>query len=324
MHRPKQGYLKCYYGYKNFGDEMLAFGVINRIFRSHPTIETLYIEVGNKERFDSRLDKNSHYIDTDLCKVETIQKNNYWRVLTKWLCNPKALKFLGWGELFTEARGRFYGWWNYALLFWADFLRKNVIMLGGFWTPTTKRLRLLYKLTVNKCQQILVREQSSYEVIANYLTNKRVNLVKVDDFSTEVVKKWQSRQKDTKTTKESQNIALINLTPYRQTETDIDAIRLSVHVWWHCLHVYFPCWQEDVDILWQLKVIIPGITAYYRRLCDVDTILTYMSTVSTSVWSRLHFLYILHLLGVKATPIVYQEKITKFMEEYGMGESAKK
>lgn len=83
MREPKEGYLKCYYGYKNFGDEILAFGVINRIFATYPTIEKLYIEVGNKERFDSRLDKNAHYLDIDLCKLECIQKDDKWKIWTK-------------------------------------------------------------------------------------------------------------------------------------------------------------------------------------------------------------------------------------------------
>ena len=43
-----------------------------------------------------------------------------------------------------------------------------------------------------------------------------------------------------------------------------------------------------------------------------------MSRSSSAVGSRLHFLYVLHLLGIKAKPIVYQEKILKFIEEYEM------
>lgn len=83
MRDPQEGYLKCYYGYKNFGDELLVFGVINRIFSTYPTIQKLYIEVGDKERFDSRMDKNSHYLDIKLCKLESIQKNNYRKILSK-------------------------------------------------------------------------------------------------------------------------------------------------------------------------------------------------------------------------------------------------
>lgn len=81
MSTPTHGYLKCYYGYQNFGDEILAFGVINRIFSTYPHMKKLYIEVGNKARFDTRLDTNRHYLDIDLCKLETIQKDNIWKVI---------------------------------------------------------------------------------------------------------------------------------------------------------------------------------------------------------------------------------------------------
>lgn len=83
MKKPTEGFLKCYYGYKNFGDEILAFGVINWIFANYPSLQKLYIEVGDKSRFDHWLAQNSHYLDVDICKLETIQKNNYWKILTK-------------------------------------------------------------------------------------------------------------------------------------------------------------------------------------------------------------------------------------------------
>lgn len=83
MKNPTQGYLKCYYGYKNFGDEMLAFGVINRIFSDYPTIEKLYIEVGDKARFLSRLEKNQSYLKVDLSKIELIQKDEKGKIIAK-------------------------------------------------------------------------------------------------------------------------------------------------------------------------------------------------------------------------------------------------
>lgn len=317
MRPPKEGYLKCYYGYKNFWDEILAFGVINWIFREYPTIQKLYIEVGDKERFDHRLSINSHYVEVDLCKLETIQKNNYWGILRRWLCNPKALKFFGWWEVFTEARGRLHWWRNYLLLFRSDFLRKNVVLLWWFWTPKKKWLDILYKWTVNNCQKVVVRESRSMRIVSSYLHNKNVDLVKHDDFSTEVVKKRLNRQKQGANTVKKQNIVLWNLTPYRQLSSINDKSKLSVHVWWHCQHLFFPCGQEDVDTVWQLKVISDSIVAYYRRDNDIDTTLTLMSTVSTAVGSRLHFLFVSYLLGVEVKPIAYQEKILTFLEEYG-------
>lgn len=317
MKKPQQGYLKCYYGYKNFWDEILAFGVINWIFREYPTISKLYIEVGDKERFNHWLAINSQYLDVELSHIECIQKNSYWKIFWKWLCNPKALKFFWWWEVFTEARWWLHGWWNYVLLFWMDFLRKNVVLLGWFWTPKAKWLDILYKWTVNKCQKVVVRESRSLKVISYYLNNDATPLVKVDDFSTDVVKKRKNKENKGQSWLNKEKTILWNLTPYRQLSSVYDKSKLSVDVWWHCQHMFFPCGQEDVDMVWQLKVISSEIVAYYRRNNDIDTTLTLMSTVSMAVGSRLHFLFVSYLLGVEVRPIAYQEKILTFLEEYG-------
>ena len=53
-------YLKGYYGYKNFGDELLLFGVIEEIF-SRYKVEELIIEVGNTDRMQERQKKNQNF-----------------------------------------------------------------------------------------------------------------------------------------------------------------------------------------------------------------------------------------------------------------------
>jgi hypothetical protein len=54
-------YLKGYYGYKNFGDELLLFGVIKEIF-SRYAVENLIIEVGNHLRIKKWIEKNKKFI----------------------------------------------------------------------------------------------------------------------------------------------------------------------------------------------------------------------------------------------------------------------
>ena len=54
-------YLKGYYGYKNFGDELLLFGVIKEIF-SRYTVEHLVIEVGNHLWIEKRIERNKKFI----------------------------------------------------------------------------------------------------------------------------------------------------------------------------------------------------------------------------------------------------------------------
>jgi hypothetical protein len=56
-------YLKGYYGYKNFGDELLLFGVIKEIFSRYP-IEHLLIEVGNRLWIEKRIERNKKFITT--------------------------------------------------------------------------------------------------------------------------------------------------------------------------------------------------------------------------------------------------------------------
>ncbi|MDO4713235.1 MAG: hypothetical protein Q4B28_00820 [bacterium] len=55
-------YLKGYYGYKNFGDELLFFGVVEEIFRHYP-VEELVVEVGDPQRMQQRVKKNLTFID---------------------------------------------------------------------------------------------------------------------------------------------------------------------------------------------------------------------------------------------------------------------
>jgi hypothetical protein len=54
-------YLKGYYGYKNFGDELLLFGVIKEIFSRYP-VERLVIEVGNHLGMNKWIERNKKFI----------------------------------------------------------------------------------------------------------------------------------------------------------------------------------------------------------------------------------------------------------------------
>ena len=54
-------YLKGYYGYKNFGDELLLFGVIKEIFFRYAA-EPLVLEVGNHLRIKKWIERNKKFI----------------------------------------------------------------------------------------------------------------------------------------------------------------------------------------------------------------------------------------------------------------------
>lgn len=59
-----EGYLRGYYGYKNFGDELLFFGVVKRLSVKYP-LSKLFVEVGNVSWMEDRVWENYQGILTE-------------------------------------------------------------------------------------------------------------------------------------------------------------------------------------------------------------------------------------------------------------------
>ena len=106
-----------------------------------------------------------------------------------------------------------------------------MVLLGGLGSPTRRRMKLLYKLTLDRCQKLILREKKSIEIASKYLSSGMSKAVHRPDFAVDVVHLWQHRQNSQKSALEKQNVVLINLTPYGQLSTALDTIQLSVHVW---------------------------------------------------------------------------------------------
>lgn len=55
-------YLKGYYGYQNFGDELFFFELVRKIFADYPQLTQLTVEVGSKNWMESRVQRNLNFI----------------------------------------------------------------------------------------------------------------------------------------------------------------------------------------------------------------------------------------------------------------------
>ncbi|MEI8009539.1 MAG: hypothetical protein WCI00_09635 [bacterium] len=98
-----EGYLRGYYGYKNFGDELLFFGVIRQLFTKYP-LTKLFVEVGNALRMEDRVRENYQEILTEkqLKSIKFINaKQHKYKIITH-LMNilgrgkyKKVFKFFG-------------------------------------------------------------------------------------------------------------------------------------------------------------------------------------------------------------------------------------
>ena len=89
-----KGYLRGYYGYKNFGDELLFFGVAKQLFGQYP-LTKLFVEVGDTVRMEDRIRENYQGILTEkqLKNIKIINgKQHNYKIITH------IMNFLGLGK----------------------------------------------------------------------------------------------------------------------------------------------------------------------------------------------------------------------------------
>jgi len=314
-----QWYLKWYYGYKNFGDEVLLIGVLQYIFAHYP-LEKLYIEVDNEWRTRQWLSRHEAYIPDLLCKLELVPKRNKRHVFLYAFFRPRIHKFLWWGEIFTPARWRFHGWRNMFFLYFLSFWTGNVTLLGWISRPTSRSYRLLYRLTIPSCASCILREQTSYEYACVY-RKKQGNTILYHDFAYDVVnspyvsilakndlvsKTWLVCPYILCNTMPHIDMTLLTQKLTRLTET------------YSCPHVvYMAWWKEDALMYRHIEKTYPDIHIHYFdwTLYDISTIISVYMYATAWLVVRLHLLAMLCRCQKPYDCIVYQEKITKFLGE---------
>jgi hypothetical protein len=79
-----EAYLRGYYGYRNFGDELLFFGVVKQLFARY-SITKLFVEVGDKHWMEDRIRENYQGLLTEkqLTMITCISaKQHKYKIIT--------------------------------------------------------------------------------------------------------------------------------------------------------------------------------------------------------------------------------------------------
>lgn len=311
----KQAYLKWYYGYKNFWDELLFFGVVDRIFSQYPEIQELVVEVGNKTWMEYWVKKNhNEYLPKDMYKkISFVEiKQHRRKRLTHFLSflgfgkYRSYFKFFGWGEVLSDERSFPHDGRNIPLLFFSTVRKKRFMLLGGIWSPKKKRTKLLYKLLLPRAKGIITREQTSYKTAL-----KRNRLVTIyQDFSQNIVANINCKK-----SKESDSYVLINCNlKSRNTQAKHDIIDFCQT---HAEHkkIFFPCdMNDDIYCFADLQQDIPDLEMYDWTKHSLQDSLCLFKFAKAAIWARLHFLLPLKLYKKDFTAIRYAEKISKMID----------
>ncbi|MFZ2151080.1 MAG: polysaccharide pyruvyl transferase family protein [Candidatus Absconditicoccaceae bacterium] len=307
-------FLKGFYGYKNFGDEMLFFGLVNWIENNYD-ISKLIVESGDQIRLEDRIKDNKNYLGSILDKIEIVPINPYKIRYISHALNllgrgeyKKLFKFFGGGEVLDDSRKFPHDGWNMALLYNNTIRRKKFVLLGGIGTVKNNWTKKLYNFVMPRAKNIICRENVSYHIAKKYNPES----VLYEDFSLDVLNTFQksATRKDTILFP----YILINLTPRSQGHDSINKIKKFCDDYPKHKKIFFPCdINDDSQYFIELKNYIPDIELYNRTKHSLSEALDLFYNSDGGIGARLHFLYPLKIFEKNYQALIYEEKIEKMI-----------
>ena len=182
-------YLKWFYWYKNFWDEVLLFWLLNYLQKEYNPDE-IVVEVWNIEWIQNWLNKNKEYLqDWIIDKLDFVENKEiskrFRQILSFFGINKykKYFKVFGWGEVLDESRNFPHDGWNLVLLHHYSIRKWKFILV--WWIGINKKFRTkkLFKYILHRAQKTICREKVSYErVVANWWKSA----ILYEDFSKQI------------------------------------------------------------------------------------------------------------------------------------------
>jgi len=309
-----EGYLRGYYGYKNFWDELLFFGVARRLFAKYP-LTKLFVEVGNKWWMEDRIWENYQWLLTEkeLKNVKFVNaKQHKYKFITH-LINflgrgkyKKTFKFFGGGEVLSDERPFPHDGWNIPLLFNYSVQKKQFVLLGGIGKYKKSRTETLYRYLLPKADKIIVRDRDSLTIAKR---RNPENTMLHQDFAQEIIETAKHKASIIK-----QKYILINI---NKQSVDKENVQRIVDF---CIHypdhkkLFFPCDMNDDKFCFStIKKYISGLEMYDRTKHSLTESLSLFYYADGWIGARLHFLLPLKLYGKPIVAIPYADKINKLI-----------
>lgn len=304
-------YLKWFYWYKNFWDEVLLFWLLNYLQKEYNPDE-IVVEVWNIEWIQNWLNKNKEYLqDWIIDKLDFVENKEiskrFRQILSFFGINKykKYFKVFGWGEVLDESRNFPHDGWNLVLLHHYSIRKWKFILVWWIGTNEKFRTKKLFKYMLHRAQKIICREKVSYErAVANWWKNA----TSYEDFSKQIFKTcdW----------KKGKNNILINVSPKYFNKKNIEKIKIFVEK--HssdCKKIFFPAdINIDKELFTQIRKAIPDLEIYDRTKHGLRDSIELFSSCIWWIWSRLHFLYPLKIFNKNFESISDSDKVVKIIK----------
>ena len=314
-----EGYLRGYYGYKNFGDELLFFGIVKRIFEKYP-LTKLFVEVGNTSWMEDRVWENYQWLLTEKqlknIKFINTKQHTYKRIthLINFLWRgkyKKTFKFFGWWEVLSDERSFPHDGWNIPLLFNYSVKKWQFILLGGIGKIRKSWTEKLYNYLLPKADKIVVRDRESLE-IAKKLNPE--NTMLHQDFAQEIIVNAECRMQNVELKNKQWKYIMININKQSVKKENIQKIIEFCLQYPDHKKIFFPCDVNDDRLCFSLiKKYISDLEMYdWTRHSLLESLSLFYHT-DGGIWARLHFLLPLKLYDKPIVAIPYADKINKLI-----------
>ena len=320
-----EGYLRGYYGYKNFGDELLFFWVVRRLFTKYP-LTKLFVEVGNTWWMEDRVWENYQWLLTEkqLNAIKFVNaKQHKYKFITH-LINflglwkyKKTFKFFGWWEVLSDERPFPHDGRNIPLLFNYSVQKKQFVVLGWIGKTRKSRTEILYRHLLPKAEKIAVRDRDSLAIAKKFNPD---NTVLHQDFAQEIILRYEELgQRDKEIIPSSMSqvphpYILININKQSVDKENMQKIIAFCKHYPDHKKIFFPCdMNDDKHCFSIIKKYIPELEMYDRTKHSLSESLSLFYHADGGIWARLHFLLPLKIYDKRIVAIPYADKINKLI-----------
>ncbi len=309
-----QAYLRGYYGYQNFGDELLFFGVIHRLFSKYP-LHKLYVEVGNRSWMEDRIRTNYQWLlsDTHMRWLVFVNAKQHFHKSITHLCTmlwwnkyKDMFKFFWGGEVLSDQRPFPHDGRNLPLLFHHTIRQGKFALLWWITPPHKLRTKLLYRYLLPKAERIVLRDKVSFNIATNHNpTSSHL----YHDFAQDVLKRlspWSSPV--------AGKYILININHQMCTPQYLQQIVDFCHTYPHHKKIFFPGdIHDDMYCFDRITSHIPWCELYQWTHHTLIETLGLFAHADAGIGARLHFLLPLKWYHKPMVAIPYADKIHALM-----------
>lgn len=310
--------LKCFYGFKNLGDEMLFWWVLEYIDTAYNTVDELTVEVDDVEWMEERWTKNVEMMkqlklaswfvsQSKIIKFKKLSKN----ILDNFRYD---LYFFGGGEVFAESRG-FHGGWNYLLRYLYPIALKKFILLGGIETATTRRQKILYRIVLPRSQRVVTRDHTSFDEVKKYTPHA----IHHHDFAIPVIDRYRQKMSGTKLSSfdVQKPYVLLNIVESVSDEDLYQKIKILLTEHYPDATPVYISWKsinsDDIKFAQWLEWAYPNLRIFEREHYPLSELFALVDGASAWFAARLHILLLLQEFEKPRYAAVYAEKVRKLI-----------